>query len=811
MSRMPRSSSSKSRGRRIAQDTGATLGNGDQDHLPGTPTPHMSERASDDKKHEDLVEKFHVRGQRRMSMQISQAALQNLNPHSRRNSFGSFIGSTGKMLRKSAKSFFSYRQDSSGGPGDSGVDDQNWEVDALKDGSDLRDYDEFYIDPRSPFRKTWDLFIITLVMYSAIAIPYYSAFSTTEAGWQIGIDYTFDLLFVIDIVLNFFTAYYDKFGRLVANRQSIKHNYLRSWFVIDVLASFPFELAALAVGDNLNNNSDIFSLFKFPRLLRLGRILKFIERLGVYANIWRIFRLLGFIILVLHWVTCLWHLTVCSDTDSFDGAIEDLEKLAYCEKGWDSPGENSYLQSSYWAVLLLLGNDVYPFNKETMVLSVIMLLIGSFLYAAVFGIVAALMNALQARDLVFRNKIDSINDIIRYLNMPEELGERVRQYYEYVWIRYRDLDTGLDEFTRALPPSLRDEVLLFMHSELLRKVPLFKSVEPIVVLEVVRHMKTVLALPGDIVIRKGDPASGVYIISRGSCEVLVSEDISVGRDIQKMIDSSGDSDNQGLTNPGRGQGVPKGRRSKGRSTESGDEEEEDDKKKDNIHELLSGSKVSRHARRRLSNSSINFLGGLDVTEAAANFVPQKDFSAAFTNESREAEKAAPVVSASNPVLSSGDHFGERSLITGEPVNASVMAISFCDLHLLHKNDFHEIMGMNPSLKEVLIKHREHVFNPDGSKKDTGMDSRNLIEMKKRMQKVRRKSTTFEERTGIADAPPVQHSIDSTDKEMFLKLFDSIQERLDGINSWMQTEESNRRRSEQDVREQEELVKSLLQN
>ena len=52
---------------------------------------------------------------------------------------------------------------------------------------------------------------------------------------------------------------------------------------------------------------------------------------------------------------------------------------------------------------------------------------------------------------------------------------------------------------------------------------MFKSVEPIVALEVVRYMKTVLALPGDIVIRKGDPAIGVYIISRGSCEALVSE------------------------------------------------------------------------------------------------------------------------------------------------------------------------------------------------------------------------------------------------------------------------------------------------
>ena len=62
------------------------------------------------------------------------------------------------------------------------------------------------------------------------------------------------------------------------------------------------------------------------------------------------------------------------------------------------------------------------------------------------------------------------------------------------------------------PAKFEDEVLLFFGQ---RKVPLFKSVEPIVVLEVVRHMKTVLALPGDIVIRKGSTI-GVYIISGGA-------------------------------------------------------------------------------------------------------------------------------------------------------------------------------------------------------------------------------------------------------------------------------------------------------
>ena len=124
-----------------------------------------------------------------------------------------------------------------------------------------------------------------MVIYSAVVILYYSAFSKREKDWKVGLDYTFDCLFILDIMFNFFTAYYDKFGRLVASRAKIKSNYLRTWFIIDVLASFPFELLASIGSSGIDRNSDIFSLFKFPRLLRLGGFQVYRETRGVCQHL----------------------------------------------------------------------------------------------------------------------------------------------------------------------------------------------------------------------------------------------------------------------------------------------------------------------------------------------------------------------------------------------------------------------------------------------------------------------------------------------------------------------------------------------
>ena len=39
-----------------------------------------------------------------------------------------------------------------------------------------------------------------------------------------------------------------------------------------------------------------------------------------------------------------------------------------------------------------------------------------------------------------RAKQDGVNDVMRYLGVSGDLAERIRQYYEYVWLRYRDTD-----------------------------------------------------------------------------------------------------------------------------------------------------------------------------------------------------------------------------------------------------------------------------------------------------------------------------------------------------------------------------------
>ena len=65
------------------------------------------------------------------------------------------------------------------------------------------------MSPEGTFHKFWDLYIILLLLYTAFFMPYKLAFIEDESFSIIVIDYIVDISFLIDIIVNFLTAYED--------------------------------------------------------------------------------------------------------------------------------------------------------------------------------------------------------------------------------------------------------------------------------------------------------------------------------------------------------------------------------------------------------------------------------------------------------------------------------------------------------------------------------------------------------------------------------------------------------------------------
>ena len=177
--------------------------------------------------------------------------------------------------------------------------------------------------PFGRFRTYWDLLILLLVVYTALSLPIVLAYPDADATFDAvrELELLMDVLFMIDIGINFRTAYVVD-AELIVSRSMIVRRYLSRWFAIDFAASIPWEiifriieasggtaLRSAAGGGSAADAADsdvqivtLVKLLKVPKLLRLGRLLRFLERIEGAANVGRIFILMMIMGVIVHWV-----------------------------------------------------------------------------------------------------------------------------------------------------------------------------------------------------------------------------------------------------------------------------------------------------------------------------------------------------------------------------------------------------------------------------------------------------------------------------------------------------------------------------
>ncbi len=119
----------------------------------------------------------------------------------------------------------------------------------------------------------WDVIIAIVLIYSAVVLPYRIAFVEVDSWQMTMLDIIFDSLFTIDIFLSFFSAYVDNEDNVVKNRKKIVINYLKTWFIIDLVSVVPISylIPQNSPTQNINQLSRIARIPKIYRLVKLTK------------------------------------------------------------------------------------------------------------------------------------------------------------------------------------------------------------------------------------------------------------------------------------------------------------------------------------------------------------------------------------------------------------------------------------------------------------------------------------------------------------------------------------------------------------
>lgn len=88
--------------------------------------------------------------------------------------------------------------------------------------------------------------IVVLLGFTATITPYRTSFFTTQMlhvyDYFDVMESFVDTVFIIDIFVNFMSAYEQDNGNIEMRPRKIAINYLTGFFIIDFLASFPMDL-----------------------------------------------------------------------------------------------------------------------------------------------------------------------------------------------------------------------------------------------------------------------------------------------------------------------------------------------------------------------------------------------------------------------------------------------------------------------------------------------------------------------------------------------------------------------------------------
>ncbi|PNW82219.1 hypothetical protein CHLRE_06g278111v5 [Chlamydomonas reinhardtii] len=159
----------------------------------------------------------------------------------------------------------------------------------------MRKRKQWVILPDSRFRKMWINVQLFVVLYIIWVTPVRVGFDKPATGFWFWFEGLIDFFFYTDLVLNFFTAYeHPVTGELITNHKKIALRYLRTWFVVDLLATFPSDYVIRGIegtwGCSISGNCDLIitndsaaSLIVMLRLLRIFRILWIFKNFNVLS------------------------------------------------------------------------------------------------------------------------------------------------------------------------------------------------------------------------------------------------------------------------------------------------------------------------------------------------------------------------------------------------------------------------------------------------------------------------------------------------------------------------------------------------
>eukprot|EP00439_Symbiodinium_sp_Y106_P085671 s509_g29.t1 len=380
----------------------------------------------------------------------------------------------------------------------------------------------------------WQMVTTIAMVFVALITPLQVGLFEMQVDMLLAISLCIDIIFLADMILQFFTMLSLVHVGPDLRERKISRHYMKTWFALDFITLIPWDVISLIIpgANNLKEpipsrqccnsfaemplavavDAGVFAshavglpaltclkefkgikIMRALRLLKLMRIFrtsKVIHKLEIALSIpyqqMALIKFLLVLMLVCHWLSCLWAMTLGMAEDAHPQWIDGIA-TSDAEFGINTKASpvRIYVAAFYFCSYTMTSvgyGDIGPqkpgCNLKSLVVEknimermvcIGIVLIAGLCWAYILGEVGAIVTDINSENqgLRFRKKMNSLNRMMQERGLPQNLRRRLRSYFlqnkhQAQFVRHQNL-------LESMSPQLQAEVSTAMNLQWLNR------------------------------------------------------------------------------------------------------------------------------------------------------------------------------------------------------------------------------------------------------------------------------------------------------------------------------------------------------
>ena len=306
----------------------------------------------------------------------------------------------------------------------------------------------------------------------------------------------------------------------------------------------------------------ILRMFRMVKLLRLVKLAGKISALNLteYLNpaLLRLLQLMLKILLIAHFIACLWLFVTKSGTAERPGqchdSVTDGSAATWRTCGWKDSHYSQYLSAFYWAIATMMAVGYGDISAETVderLFAIVTQLIGAICFGFIIATVSVILETFDPCGTAKRERLEEMMRYAHEKQLTLDLQRRMRRHVNYTFT----LVTVFKEKSvmQFLPDHVRWKLIFFTRHRAFHALTISRKLDVRLVMTLAQALRPAQVSANDIVAYHNDVAEDCYFVIKGTFLATRVERRMRGERSERLAGVDGE-DGGGLDDEGLGGG-----------------------------------------------------------------------------------------------------------------------------------------------------------------------------------------------------------------------------------------------------------------